>query len=509
MNLSLRSRLFLWNSVFFLGGLLLVGGIQLTLANSTAERILDESLLSRARDLSRGPLNPRRPGGPPDQGGPNGAGSFGIGAGQRNPMQGEPPNGSVRDPGIRPDGEGRNEPDPGGGMVPRGPLVNAPYYRKAAFINADGAIVMSAGEDGMWSRDLYDRSKNGSTQFGYDTIGGVKLRILSMPIRRPDQRIDVIQIVTEASIVDLAKQTQAMNLLVALPIALLASFGLSALLARLILKPVAAATAVAETLTANPNSKDRIEVQGNDEMGRLSSSFNQMTDQMQAANERIQQSLERQKQFTSDAAHELRTPITGILLAAENGLHEKADVDDMRRSLEVTKKSATSLGKLTELLLSQSRLDAGAEQLSIESFSGLEAVQAALEFAGLKSDPRILVSVQSDLELKGNLQATQQILAIFLSNAVQYISEGGKIQILSRGASLHVIDDGIGIASEHLPHLFDRFYRVDAARARQSGGYGLGLSIAKSLAIAQGAEIGVESELGKGSDFFLNFLENI
>lgn len=484
---SLRAKLILWNTVAFVGAMAVFGAIQAANAGRSAEALLDQNLLSRARDMARGPR-------PPGWGGPRGPMSFGQG--------GPPPQAQ---PGDRPGAQGALGPAPQPRMGPP-PADDPNPFRRPVFIFADGEVAGNDPARRPWSARLLSSAREGRIGRAYETIDGTRVRVVSLPVPRPDGRFDAIQVAQEADVLDLARQSQLVSLAAALPVVALVSIGAAWLLSTLVLVPVARLTLLAETLADDPAAKERIPESGNDELGRLSNSMNTMADRMQEANERIAEALERQQRFTSDAAHEFRTPLTSVALAAQNGLHAEATPEEMKQSLEVVHRSSASLGRLTDLLLTLSQLDAGRKELPLEPVSLEPIAREAAEMAGLGDDTRIQYDVPADSpQLRANPDALRQILANLLRNAAAFVPEGGSIRVRQREGRIEVEDDGEGIAAEHLPHLFDRFYRADPSRARAKGGHGLGLAISKSLADAQSVPIGVESLVGRGTTFFMDF----
>lgn len=476
---SLRGKLLLWNALFFLLALLAFGSLQLWLSHRSAESILDRMLIARAMDVAQGP-GPRQ------------------GQGQ-GPGQGREPNGPPDGPG---NGEGPNGPQPR-------PQFRDDDLRRPRMIGLDGKVIMPRGQTLIWSKELYARSLRGEVSTGFGTINGTPVRIASVPGFNAERKVrNVVQVAQETETLDVARSGQLWALLAGLPVALIASLGIAFLLSRLVLKPVGDLTRTAEGIAADPSSKERIPVASQDEMGRLSATFNRMTDSLQDSNEQLEASLERQKRFTSDAAHELRTPLTSIALAAENGLHQQATPDEMKRSLTIVNRSATSMKKLTEVLLALSRLDTGNQDLAMSEFELLPVLKESASLAEVEEDPRLDWEVPDGTIVHANADAVRQIVRNLLENAAVYTPEAGHIKVSWNHDTLSVQDSGIGIAKEHLSHLFERFYRADASRTRGQGGHGLGLSIAQGLAQAQGFELKVSSEVGRGTTFFINFMKN-
>lgn len=328
-------------------------------------------------------------------------------------------------------------------------------------------------------------------EFREVVVDGVRLRVLSAPIRGGEE---IGQVGESMAPVLLRRQAQAASLLVLIPLAVGLSLGAAWFLARGMTRPILRLSNYAEKVSATPDAKERVEPEGDDEIADLTRSVNAMTDNLQAA-------LERQRRFTSDAAHELRTPLAGISLATENALHPEATSAEREEALHSIHRLGGNMTRLTETLLALARLDRADSPLPVGPMALHALVEEALQSAGLAGDHRI--QNEATGEATGNPAATVQILRNFLDNAKSVTPEDGHIRIWTSEGRLMVSDTGPGIAPEHLPHLFDRFYRADASRSR--GGHGLGLSIAQALALAMGATLRVESKVGVGTTFFIDF----
>lgn len=219
----------------------------------------------------------------------------------------------------------------------------------------------------------------------------------------------------------------------------------------------------------------------------------------------LEESFERQRQFTSDASHELRTPLTVILTKVQWALRKERDQEQYEKTLETVKTAATRMKHLTEGLLDLARFDAGQTALHLEQMNLEELVKgnvslieswAAEKGIEVFTDTRPAVA-EVDKALMN------QVLTNLLSNAVKYTDHGGKIWVKlfrEREKITFIIkDSGVGISAEHLPHIFDRFYQADQSRTEESSG--LGLAIVKSIVVKHGGDVSVESEIGDGSVF--------
>jgi two-component system, OmpR family, phosphate regulon sensor histidine kinase PhoR len=216
------------------------------------------------------------------------------------------------------------------------------------------------------------------------------------------------------------------------------------------------------------------------------------------------------KDFVANVSHELRTPLTAIQGFAETLLSGALeDQHNNRRFVEIIRSHATRLGRLTDDLLKLSRIEAGKLEPEIRPMALEELLEAGAEAARISAESKHLsVTVKAPAKLRavrGDANLLREVLRNLLDNAVQYTPEGGQIEVSAGTQNGNVIvtvaDTGIGIPRADQSRIFERFYRVDAARSREVGGTGLGLSIARHIVEAHGGHIWVESEVGQGSKF--------
>ncbi|HOQ17479.1 MAG TPA: ATP-binding protein [Defluviitaleaceae bacterium] len=223
----------------------------------------------------------------------------------------------------------------------------------------------------------------------------------------------------------------------------------------------------------------------------------------------IRKSWERQVQFTADASHELRTPIAVIQANLEVVMDEpEQTVAKKQKWLNHIKAEADRMQKLIEDLLILSRADEGQENLEKSLFNLSETLINTLEslipYAQSKGI-KLKTDIEADISFFGDKEQIKQLLVILVDNAIKHTPSGGEVlvksQIQNRNLVIKVTDTGEGIAKEHLTKIFDRFYRINKARERESGSSGLGLSIAKWIVEEHRGSIHVESKLGAGSTF--------
>ena len=280
---------------------------------------------------------------------------------------------------------------------------------------------------------------------------------------------------------------------------LLAGFA-GALLARRTLRPVGRASEAAHSL-AEGLLETRLPVEGRDEFGVWAQSFNEMAGALEAKIADLSAAQARERRFTADVAHELRTPLTALVgetsLLAE---HLDRMPAESRRPAELLIADVARLRRLVDDLLEISRLDAGAESVHAEPVDLKALVGATIESRGWNGRVRL---DGEGLSLTSDPRRLERIVANLLDNALEHGGENVAIAIGRDGetAAVEIADDGPGIPPEHLPHIFERFYKADEARS--GGGTGLGLAIARENALLLGGEIDVSSAPGEGARFTL------
>jgi two-component system phosphate regulon sensor histidine kinase PhoR len=215
------------------------------------------------------------------------------------------------------------------------------------------------------------------------------------------------------------------------------------------------------------------------------------------------------RDFIANVSHELRTPLTSIQGYAETLLDSPLGDNHVREFMEIIRKNSARMSRLTEDLLTLARVESGEQRFDMQRVSPEELLQDALEsFREVARSYGVELVVENSVpaaNVKADREAMHQIFSNLIENALKYAASGKKIILGARavewGVEFYVRDFGPGISSEHLPRLFERFYRVDKARSRESGGTGLGLAIAKHIVLAHEGTIRAESELNHGSSF--------
>ncbi len=214
------------------------------------------------------------------------------------------------------------------------------------------------------------------------------------------------------------------------------------------------------------------------------------------------------RDFIANVSHELRTPLTSIQGYAETLLDSSPETDHSREFLEIIRKNASRMSRLTEDLLTLARVESGEHRFDVQSVMPGDLLQDAVESFNERARGygiELLVEDSATVPVNADREAIHHVFSNLVDNALKYAASGGKLVLgartSTRGVEFYVRDFGPGIPSEHLPRLFERFYRVDKARSRESGGTGLGLAIAKHVVLAHGGTIRAESEVNHGSVF--------
>lgn len=267
------------------------------------------------------------------------------------------------------------------------------------------------------------------------------------------------------------------------------------------LRPVEEIIRSAEQITSH-NLNERLKVPATgDEFEHLSRALNRMIT-------RLDEAFQNNRRFLADASHELRTPLTILRGELENLLREGGLTPEQRSELASSLEEAERLARIVEGLFAIARLDAGEAQAEFAQFDLSQlAISTADQMLLLAEDKgiKLLTPHSQPVPVNGDRARLKQVIVNLLDNAIKYTQEGGTI-ILRTGATaelavLEVEDNGMGIPDTAMPHIFERFYRVDKARSRDLGGAGLGLSIVKSICHAHGGTVEIFSSAGKGSRF--------
>jgi two-component system, OmpR family, sensor kinase len=264
------------------------------------------------------------------------------------------------------------------------------------------------------------------------------------------------------------------------------------------IQPIQDISATAVKISAGDLSQRINVAEAESELGKLASVLNSTFARLEAA-------FAQQQQFTADAAHELRTPLTVMLTQTQIVLNRERSVAEYKEALKSCQRAAQRMRKLMESLLELARLDAGQEQMKRMRFDLSETARDCIELIRPLADENG-VKIHSDLsplECVGDSERMAQVITNLLTNAIQYNKPNGEVRVSAKPqndtAVLTASDTGIGISAEDLPHVFERFYRVD--KSRSSAHTGLGLAISKAIVEAHSGTIEVLSEQNVGTTF--------
>ncbi|MCL4527855.1 MAG: ATP-binding protein [Chloroflexi bacterium] len=273
------------------------------------------------------------------------------------------------------------------------------------------------------------------------------------------------------------------------------------------MRPVATIAHAARSISESDLSR-RLNMQGRDELAELAGTFDEMLARLQAA-------FDRQRRFVADASHELRTPLTIVNLEVGRALSNKRSVAEYQRTLQVVDAEGERMTRLVNDLMTLARMDAGQAILQFEDLDLSDVALDAVErMAALAEHRHVKLEAGElpELQVRGDRQYLVQMISNLIENGIKYGGDGQSVRVEVGGskttASLRVSDTGPGVPPEHLPRLFDRFYRVDAARSHNSDedsesptGSGLGLSIVSWIVKTHGGKIQVNSKINEGTTF--------
>ena len=295
-------------------------------------------------------------------------------------------------------------------------------------------------------------------------------------------------------------------LLRSIPIGVLVSFAGGYVISRRALRPVEDVAHIASRMDVTRLAERLPVAPTGDVVQTLAETFNEMLSRLETAVKRL-------RQFTADASHELRSPVSVIRTTAELAIREGRTQDDLRKDMKEIHDEAKRLSELIEDLLTLARTDDARAAPTAKVDLGALADSLCNQYQRRKNGRTLEWHVgRSNLTVQGHEQSLRRLLIILLDNAVQHTPTDASIQVSVRGNTdqlvFSVADEGEGIPPQELTRIFDRFYRVDPARNRAKGGVGLGLSIAKWISESHGGTITVSSEIGEGSVFQVSLPRN-
>ena len=267
------------------------------------------------------------------------------------------------------------------------------------------------------------------------------------------------------------------------------------------LRPVVALTEKAESIGRKELGERLPIIHSGDELERLSLALNRMID-------RLEEALAHNQRFSADASHELRTPLTIIRGELEALLEIPGLATQAMEGISSALDESDRMSRIVHNLMTISRLDSGGERMEMRPLELAGVVKTTLDHMSLLADEkgiRVTCDAATPVWVTGDAMRLKQVIVNIVDNAIKYTAENGNIvvslQAQDEKAVLAVTDTGIGIPAESLPFVFERFYRTDKARSRESGGTGLGLAIVKAICSAHDGTVSVESSENQGSTF--------
>ncbi len=376
-------------------------------------------------------------------------------------------------------------------------LPNVPATR--VFVNGPRTIL----NEPPWDIAAYDKTVTDGADVNsvINNPTGKNFRILTRLVRLPGGSQSVVQCSFPLAEMERATHSLDLTLLAIIPLVLVLAGGGGAFLTAKALSPVRQITRAAENISAQDLSM-RLPVAADDEFADLSRTFNAMLS-------RLEGSFQQQRRFTSDASHELKSPLTVIKANTGLALRTDREPEEYVKRLQAIDKAANHMRILVDDLLILARSDEAKLAAETEHISVAELLIEATELVKQPGTaPIFLPEADEAIELAdtfviGTRYELMRVFKNLLENAVRHTEPGGKVCIhaeCSEGTvQVSVVDTGEGISAEHLMHLGERFYRVDSSRVRTRGGSGLGLAICKSIVEAHRGNIQFESQPGIGT----------
>jgi len=354
--------------------------------------------------------------------------------------------------------------------------------------------------ENLYARPEIDSALNGTPATAIHRVDDQRVLYAAAPIYSETGQISGIVYIASPLAPSGLPVSVVLQLLGALLVAIVLAFAAGTLLARRIARPLEQLAQAARSVAAG-NLMQQVPIDKNiKELHSLGESFNYMTGS-------LQKSDETKNVFIANVTHELRTPLTvikGTIETLEDGALD--DTEGRGPLLSSMQRETERLIRLVNELLVLTRADAGALQLDLRALDLAELVRARCEGLSRLAAPRgieLTVEAREQATVRGDADRLSQVLDNILDNAIRHSPDNAPISILitkeGREVRCSVSDRGKGIAPKHLAFIFDRFYRADASRNRQTGGTGLGLAIVRALITAQGGRVAAESEPGAGA----------
>ncbi len=390
-------------------------------------------------------------------------------------------------------------------LIETGKLTFDHVRQTQTAVAVDFAMQIISAQGVVW--DAYGSAQSvpqwGGVEVGYSTQTGAgnnqEWRIYSEPIFDSNgQTIGWVQAAQSLNSVSMTLQELRNQLLLGMPLLLLFAGIGGYILSNRALQPIEKITNTAQEITAKDLSK-RLEYQGAmDEVGRLAQTFDQML-------ERLQSSFDRERRFTTDAAHELRTPLTvlkGQIDVTLSRARNSVEYENKLRELSVQVDRLIRLSNALLFLSRSSQDQISFQPVSVDLRELLEVLTEQLQPLADEQELKLIAYISDEAFVYGDHDQLIRLFMNLLENALKYTPPNGKITVTAvkeiDKIKIAVHNTGVGISQEHLPHLFERFYRVDEDRSSQTGGSGLGLAIADEIVNRHEGDIEAQSGPGQG-----------
>jgi len=378
-------------------------------------------------------------------------------------------------------------------LDPFGNLVASPFGRdEDALPLSEEALEALQGQEAIFETDV---------------VKGEEMLIYSRPVIENGELVYIFQAARSLKERNRTLRSLSTILLTSGSITTLAAFIVGWILSGLTLRPIDRITQTAQAIGEESDFSRRVKHTGkDDEVGKLANTFNHMLTRLQNAYQRVEHSLQQQRDFVSDVSHELRTPLTTLRGNMGLLLHKPPVPEDEQEDIlsDMVEESDRMIRLVNDLLLlahADADRSLAREELLIEKPLKEVVRQANL----LDTNRQIHLEITNDLNIFGDRDAFKQVIMILLDNALKYSEVDVNVRAYSADdmVKIQVEDKGQGISAEELAHVFDRFYRSE--EQNDTPGFGLGLAIAKLLVEGMGGEISIESQKGAGSTITLSF----
>lgn len=487
-----------WNAAVLAVLITLFGAFILWSNQSRLRAEIDDDLRKQAEHASHGPP----PNAPPR---PQEFGDLGNGPlDEQYPPDGGPSSGSLDREGPGPGGRGR-----GGFANPFEAAGRLLDVRRPRFFDLNSKSMIRNETVTPFDETALRKAMQGTGVYSDVDYLGQPIRVYSNPVIIDGKIAGAVQFARELADLELLWTAQTRTLALVIPFAVLLAGIVAYALTGRTLRPVALVAKAAENISHSDDLARRLPVIGDDEIANLSSTINDMLARLETsfanletAYEKLEGAFIQQQRFTADASHELRTPLTRMRLATSSALREPENQKLMRDAVETADRAGLSMSRLVQQLLTLARSDAGALGLQLEVVDFRIVVAEGL--GEVSTDREIDAEFdEEELFIQADCEHLRRVVVNFVENALRHTPEPGQVGVSVKRIGAEVVltveDTGEGIAMEHLPHVFDRFYRADSARDRKDGGCGLGLAICKNLIEAHGGRVQISSQLGVGT----------